>query len=110
MRNIKLNPNKRSYGLPTGCKDLIDVLHGPKPAPSLSPSVPAGVNGRIRAPKVRVVGEIGQQLGVMSIADAIALAQSRDRDLVEIAPHAIPPVCRIVDYGKFRAQLSLRKK
>jgi translation initiation factor IF-3 len=56
-----------------------------------------------------VIGEIGEQFGVVSIADALAIAQSRDLDLVEIAPHATPPLCRIVDDGKFRAQLSRRK-
>lgn len=57
-------------------------------------------NGKIRAREVRVLDEDKQQLGVMSLSDALRLAQSRGRDLVEIAPNATPPVCRIVDYGK----------
>jgi translation initiation factor IF-3 len=58
-------------------------------------------NGKIRAREVRVLGDAKQQLGVMSLNDALRLAQSQGLDLVEIAAHATPPVCRIVNYGKF---------
>jgi translation initiation factor IF-3 len=58
-------------------------------------------NGKIRAREVRVIDDAKQQLGVMSLNDALRLAQARDLDLVEIAPNATPPVCRIVNYGKF---------
>jgi translation initiation factor IF-3 len=57
-------------------------------------------NGKIRAREVRVLGEDKQQLGVMPLGDALRLAQSKGLDLVEIAPTATPPVCRIVNYGK----------
>jgi translation initiation factor IF-3 len=57
-------------------------------------------NGKIRAREVRVLDETKQQLGVMALSDAIRLAQTKGLDLVEIAPNATPPVCRIVDYGK----------
>ncbi len=57
-------------------------------------------NGKIRAREVRVLDEDKQQLGVMALTDALRLAQSRGLDLVEIAPTATPPVCRIVNYGK----------
>ena len=57
-----------------------------------------------------VLGEQGEQLGIMPIAEALRLAQSRGIDLVEIAPRARPPTCRIVDYGKFRYELSRRRK
>jgi translation initiation factor IF-3 len=57
-------------------------------------------NGKIRAREVRVLGEDKAQLGVMNLNDALRLAQSQDLDLVEIAPNATPPVCRIVNYGK----------
>jgi translation initiation factor IF-3 len=59
---------------------------------------------------VRVLDETKQQLGVMSLNDALRLAQSRSRDLIEIAPEATPPVCRIVDYGKFLYEESKRGK
>ena len=57
-------------------------------------------NGKIRAREVRVLDEDKKQLGVMALADALRLAQSKGLDLVEIAPTATPPVCRIVNYGK----------
>jgi translation initiation factor IF-3 len=57
-------------------------------------------NGKIRAREVRVLDETKQQLGVMTLTDALRLAQSKGLDLVEIAPNATPPVCRIVNYGK----------
>lgn len=60
------------------------------------------VNDRIRIPEVRVVDENGEQLGVMQTRDALALARERDLDLVEVAPNSAPPVCRLLDYGKFR--------
>jgi translation initiation factor IF-3 len=60
------------------------------------------VNGQIRARQVRVIGADGAQLGVMEATDAMRLAQQKELDLVEVAPTANPPVCRIMDYGKFR--------
>ncbi|MCE2469751.1 MAG: translation initiation factor IF-3 [Dehalococcoidia bacterium] len=60
------------------------------------------VNERIRIPEVRVVDEQGEQLGVMPTRDALALARQRELDLVEVAPNSSPPVCRLLDYGKFR--------
>lgn len=59
-------------------------------------------NGKIRAREVRVLDENKQPLGVMPLGEALRLAQQRQLDLVEIAPNAAPPVCRIVNYGKFR--------
>lgn len=60
------------------------------------------VNDRIRAPRVRVVNSLGEQLGVMSSREALAKAQSVGLDLVEIAGQADPPVCKIIDYGKYK--------
>jgi translation initiation factor IF-3 len=57
-------------------------------------------NGKIRAREVRVLDENREQLGVMSLNEALRLAQSKDLDLVEVVPQATPPVCRIVNYGK----------
>jgi len=59
-------------------------------------------NGKIRAREVRVLGENKEQLGVMPLADALRIAQSKGLDLVEIAPNATPPVCRVVNYGKLQ--------
>lgn len=63
-------------------------------------------NEDITAPKVRVVGADGDQIGIRSIADAIQIAEDTGMDLVEIAPQADPPVCRIMDWGKFRFEES----
>ncbi len=68
------------------------------------------INDRIRAPKVRVVTSDGQQLGVMSARDALAKAQSMGLDLVEIAGQVDPPVCKIVDYGKYKYEQAKLKK
>lgn len=68
------------------------------------------VNDRIRAPRVRVVTADGQQLGVMSSRDALIKAQSLGLDLVEIAGLADPPVCKIVDYGKYKYEQAKLKK
>jgi translation initiation factor IF-3 len=67
-------------------------------------------NGKIRAREVRVIDHAKQQLGVMSLNDALRLAQAKGLDLVEIAPNATPPVCRIVDYGKFLYEEAKRSK
>jgi len=67
-------------------------------------------NGKIRAREVRVLDEAKQQLGVMPLGEALRLATSRGLDLIEIAPDAAPPVCRIVEYGKFQYEESKRSK
>ena len=82
-----------------------------RPFPSRSPSGPSvRINGKIRAREVRVIGPDSQQLGVHSLADAIRMAQGQGVDLVEIAPTATPPVCRLVDYGKFKYEQAKRDK
>lgn len=59
------------------------------------------VNQQIRAREVRLIDENGQQLGVFPLSQALAMARTRNLDLVEVAPQTVPPVCRILDYGKF---------
>lgn len=68
------------------------------------------VNNEIRAREVRVVDVNGDQLGIMSARDALNVAGDRGLDLVEVAPNAKPPVCRIMDYGKHRYEQSKREK
>lgn len=68
------------------------------------------LNEEIDAPRIRVVDEEGQMLGVMSPAEAMRLAGERGVDLVEIAPKAEPPVCKIIDFGKFRYEQQKRDK
>lgn len=66
------------------------------------------VNRAIRAPKVRLVDEEGEMLGVMSVQDALERAQEVGLDLVEISPNAAPPVCKMLDYGKYKYNLQKR--
>ncbi len=68
------------------------------------------INGQIRDKEVRVIGEDGEQLGIMSVKEALALAEEAGVDLVKIAPNAKPPVCRIVDYGKFKYEQTRKEK
>ena len=66
------------------------------------------INESIRVPSVRVIGADGTQLGVMATSAAIATAREADLDLVEVAPNEAPPVCRIMDFGKFKYQQKKR--
>lgn len=68
------------------------------------------INEDIRARQVRVNGTDGEQLGIMAIEEALALAENRHLDLVEIAPNAKPPVCRIMDFGKYLYEQQKREK
>lgn len=68
------------------------------------------INEQIRDKEVRVIGENGDQLGVMPIKEAMRLAEEAELDLVKIAPTAKPPVCKIVDYGKYRYELARKEK
>jgi len=67
------------------------------------------INGEIEAPQVRLIGEDGTQLGIVSLREALLKAEDADLDLVEIAPQAQPPVCKIMDYGKFKYQEQKRQ-
>jgi len=82
--------------------------YSPRSAPN--PASFIRINGKIRAREVRVVGDEGKQLGVMSLSDALNLARNHGVDLVEIAPNAVPPVCRIVDFGKYRYEMAKKEK
>ena len=62
------------------------------------------INGEISAPEIRLTGIEGEALGVVKLADALRMAEEAQVDLVEIAPTAVPPVCRLMDYGKFKYQ------
>ena len=68
------------------------------------------INEQIRDKEVRVIGQEGQQLGVMSPKDAMKLAREAEVDLVKIAPSAKPPVCKLVDYGKYKYELVRKEK
>ncbi|HVT21153.1 MAG TPA: translation initiation factor IF-3, partial [Mycobacteriales bacterium] len=82
------------------------LLHeGPRVTPNVSGgpiSVEPRINDRIRVPEVRLVGPNGEQVGIVAIGDALRLAQEADLDLVEVAAEARPPVCKLMDYGKWK--------
>jgi len=85
-------------------------LSRPFPSRSFSREPKHRRNGKIRAREVRVIDQARQQLGVMPLNDALKLAQNAGMDLIEIAANATPPVCRIVDYGKFLYEEAKRTK
>ena len=68
------------------------------------------INEQIRAREVSLIGENGEQLGFMSVREAMKLAEEAELDLVKIAPTAKPPVCKIIDYGKYRYELARKEK
>jgi translation initiation factor IF-3 len=68
------------------------------------------INEQIRDKEVRLIGVNGEQLGIMSAKEAMKLAQEADLDLVKVAPNAKPPVCKIIDYGKFRYEMARKEK
>ena len=68
------------------------------------------INDRIRVPEVRLVGEDGKQIGVIKTSEALAYAQERDLDLVEVAADARPPVCRVLDYSKYKYEQEQKQK
>lgn len=67
-------------------------------------------NERIRLPQIRVIDEDGTQLGILATQEALGIAHEKGMDLVEVAPNADPPVCRIMDYGKFKYQQQKRQQ
>ena len=68
------------------------------------------VNHRIRIPRVRVIGPDGTQVGILETADALRMAREEGLDLVEISPKAVPPVCKIMDYGRFKYEMAKKER
>ena len=73
-------------------------------------SIEPRINERIRVPEVRLVGPAGEQIGIVRIDDALRLAVEADLDLVEVAPDSKPPVCKIMDYGKFKYEAAVKAR
>ena len=71
---------------------------------------PTRINDRIRVPEVRLIGDDGKQIGVVKTGEALRYAQERDLDLVEVAPDARPPVCRVLDYSKYKYEQAQKQK
>ena len=68
------------------------------------------INGEIRDKEIRVISSTGEQLGIMSTAEALRIADDENLDLVKISPNAVPPVCKIMNYGKFKFEQAKREK
>ena len=76
----------------------------------ISAKIDVLINDQIKAKEVRVIDSDGSQLGILSIKDALSAAYAKDLDLVEISPNSEPPVCRVMDYGKFRFEREKKEK
>src|SRR4051812_37986589 len=74
------------------------------------PDMGLRINHRIRIPEVRVIIDEGEQLGVLPTHEALRIAEEKGLDLVEISPRAVPPVCRIMDYGKYKYEEDKKKR
>jgi len=81
-----------------------------KPEKTTAKDKRSAINGEIRAKEVRLIDQNGEQVGIMPVRDALAKAEAVSMDLVEISPEAEPPVCRIMDYGKFVFELKQKKR
>lgn len=73
-------------------------------------SIEPRINERIRVPEVRLVGAAGEQVGIVGIEDALRMALEADLDLVEVSPESKPPVCKIMDYGKFKYEAAVKAR
>ena len=71
---------------------------------------PVRINRQIRAREVRVIGEGGEQLGILSLQKALQVAQEQDLDLIEVSPTAVPPVCRLLDHGKYKYEQAKKER
>jgi translation initiation factor IF-3 len=85
-------------------------LSRPFPPRNSSSAAFLRVNGKIRAREVRVIGAEGKQLGVVPLNEALKMARDHGVDLVEISPNAVPPVCRLIEFGKFRYEQAKKEK
>lgn len=85
------------------------ALYVPREA-SISTTRQVRVNERIRIPEIRLIDEESNNVGIVRTRDALEMARERGLDLVEVSPHAVPPVCRLMDYGKFRYEESRRER
>jgi len=91
--------------LPVSC-GTVSHVHDEGGAISVEPRI----NDRIRVPEVRLVGPQGEQVGIVRIEDALRLAAESDLDLVEVAPMSKPPVCKLMDYGKFKYEAAVKSR
>ncbi len=94
-------PRSRFFSSDQRSKDLKAIARRPHNAPPTRDTGPR-VNERVRAPEIRLIGAEGENIGVITPEKAMALAVQAGLDLVEISPNAVPPVCKIMDFGKYK--------
>jgi translation initiation factor IF-3 len=103
-RPVRQAPAERTHRGPFSCAaattDTFEEQHISEPR----------INDRIRVPEVRLVGPNGEQVGIVRVEDALRLAQEADLDLVEVAPQAKPPVCKLMDFGKFKYEADMKAR
>ena len=93
-----------------GCKGCIRVFYLSNGGATVISKVEHELNEEIRDKEVRLISESGEQLGLMSSQEALRMAEEQGLDLVKISPNAVPPVCKLMDYGKFRFEQTKREK
>ncbi|MBR4750009.1 MAG: translation initiation factor IF-3 [Abditibacteriota bacterium] len=101
-RDSRDDPSFRPFG-PRGCKSIFWRT-------IISKEKELNINERIRAPQVRLIGADDEQIGIVPVREALQYAKEKGLDLIEIAPQANPPVCRVMDYGKFKYDMGKKKK
>src|SRR5690349_18860322 len=110
MRSLLRVAASQRKGQPAGHRPLSVQGRGYRRSQGGHISVEPRINERIRVPEVRLVGPAGEQVGIVSINDALRLAQEADLDLVEVAPTARPPVAKLMDYGKYKYESALKAR
>ena len=93
-----------------GCKGCIRVFYLSNGGATVISKVEHELNEEIRDKEIRLIGEDGEQLGIVSSAEGLHIAEEKGLDLVKISPQATPPVCKLMDYGKFRFEQGKREK
>ena len=93
-----------------GCKGCIRVFYLSNGGATVISKVEHELNEEIRDKEIRLIGEDGEQLGIVSSAEGLHIAEEKGLDLVKISPQATPPVCKLMDYGKFRFEQAKREK
>jgi len=96
--------------LPRACAGSLSCVRRPRDGLKENHISEPRINDRIRVPEVRLVGPNGEQVGIVRIEQALTLAQEADLDLVEVAPQARPPVCKLMDFGKFKYESDMKAR
>ncbi|VDC32125.1 Translation initiation factor IF-3 [Pseudogemmobacter humi] len=107
-RGLKAGPEKGKFPAISTPEGTTAIGRRPHNAPPQRETGPR-INDRIRAPEIRLIGADGENVGVVTPARALALAEEAGLDLVEISPNAVPPVCKIMDFGKFKYETQKRE-